>query len=150
MSVLHHLLAGVRCTHPGCRGAASTPIWVPRWLGELHTAHGPDATLHLDVRNASAWSRTLTVESDSPRALPEVAALQLAPHSARSILVALTDADGVRDPLDALIRVRGAHEHQLRWVVRAAKGLPRRTGATIVDAPVLVHEWSDHFSASPP
>jgi hypothetical protein len=150
LAPVRRVLAGWRC--PACVEGRSLPTWIPRWLGEFHTDNGPDASLCLHVDNASAWARTVTIESDSPQVVPDTTVLEIAPHARGrcDLTLSPTGPSGDRAVVEALIRISGAHEHQLRWVAAAGKARPRRTGVTAVDAPVLVHTWSDHFSAFRP
>lgn len=147
--ILQRLVLALRCTD--CRHGAVTPSWVPRWLGEVSSSparHG--ATLVLDVLNASPWTRTVVTESDAPDLDISPATLSLSPHSLGQIILTRPRPQEPAPAVNTLIRVRGAHEYQLVWVLDHGPPDKHPTHIRIVDAPVLLHSWTDHFSGFAP
>lgn len=100
--------------------------------------------------NASAWPRTVVTESSAPDVDIAPAALSLEPHGRGRVVVTRPRPPDSAAPTGALIRVRGAHEYQLDWVLDHGPPAKHPPRVCITDAPVLVHTWSDHFSGFAP
>lgn len=141
----------------GCGCDIPPPCWVPRELGEVRSrvCAGGTATLRVRVTNCGASARQIAVEArpDAAGVTIDPPALALGPLE-RGVVVAslvIPAKAGVGEEREALIWVRGCHDHVLRWTVRVAS----RAGdcgheIEVEDCPDLVHHWYDHFYCGRP
>ena len=141
----------------GCGCDIPPPCWMPKELGEVrsHVCAGGTATLRLRVTNCGGSPRKVAIEArpDSAGVTLEPPSLALGPLE-RGVVVASLAVQakaGIGEEHEALIWVRGCHDHVLRWTVRVAS----RAGDScheidVNDCPDLVHHWYDHFYCERP
>ena len=149
---------GSRVSLRSCGCAIPPPCWLPRALGSVRSdvCAGGTATVRMLVENCSPTNREITIEAagtDATDVTFSVASLTLGPMEqvtvTASLLLKPTALSG--EAKEALIWVRGCHDHYLRWTVRTAPSACNTCHEVEVDdCPDYVHHWYDHFYCDHP
>lgn len=148
---------GSRVELRGCTCEIPPPCWVPKSLGEVRSVvcFGGRAVLRLRVTNCGLSSRTLTIEAaGAAKGNVDVkpASLTLGPQE-RGVATATIELpiDAPRgEEQEALLWLRGCHDHYVRWTVQAGGRSDACHELDVDDCPDLVHHWYDHFYCERP
>jgi hypothetical protein len=122
------------------------PCWWPKDAGEVTSVicDGATATLRVRVTNCGPTARQVTVEAPKD-VTAEPASLDLGPMERGTVLLKRGGAG------EAVVWVRGCHEHFVRWTVKTSGlGSSSCHEVAIDDCPDYRHHWYDHFYCERP
>lgn len=141
-----------------CGSEIPPPCWWPKALGSVRSdvGAGGTATVRILVCNCGPASRDVVVEAagaDAASVTVSPGSVTLGPMERRRVTASLSLAATAPtgEVREALIWVRGCHDHYLRWTVRAAcSGCNPCHEIEVDDCPDYIHHWYDHFSCDHP
>jgi hypothetical protein len=133
--------------------AIPPPCWMPQPLGECtsHVSPCRTACLELVITNCDRVAREMVVEATGPLASQITVApprLDLGPMERGRVTacVAVPDKGKPGEKGEAILWVRGAQAHFLRWTVRVGTaGVDSCHEIEVCDCPDYRHHWYDHF-----
>lgn len=134
------------------------PCWMPRHIGDFHSAACPCGTalLRVHVKNCQPRSERIDIAVKSEQELevkivPESATV--GPMQSKTFTLAVTIPEDVcpNDIFDLVVWVAGCNDYYGHWRVRVADGASGSCQEVHVeDCPDYVHHWYDHFYCARP
>jgi hypothetical protein len=143
---------GRRVSVGGCCCEIPPPCWMPKSLGDVksYVCAGGTAVLRLRVENCGHTSRSFTIEAagadkDAVKLSPGSLTLGPMERAVATATVAVGAEARRGQEREALVWVRGCHDHVVRWTVKVEGGSESCHELDVADCPDYVHHWYDHF-----
>jgi hypothetical protein len=148
---------GTRVSLRGCSCDIPPPCWLPRSLGEVRSfvCAGGTASVRIRVTNCGASQRTVQLEAAGDAGgdvtvTPQTLTLGPMERAVATASLALPTGAASGHQREALLWVRGCHDHYVRWTVNADGASQSVHEVDVEDCPDVIHHWYDHFYCEHP